>query len=55
MKLKQRVIFNSHTGEAVGIADDKLDFASKLSRIFSDKGDEAKPAIAVNQWRYDGI
>ena len=52
MKLKHGVLWNSQTGEVVGLADDMLDMNSKLRRIFSDEGDVAKPAVYVNQWRF---
>lgn len=52
MKLKGGVIFNSQTGEAVGMADDMLDLKSVLKRLFSDGGQEFKGAEKVNQWMY---
>ena len=55
MKLKHGVLWNSMTGEAVGIANDMLDLNSILKRLLSDKGDAVKPAVYVNAWRYISI
>ena len=55
MKLKHGVLWNSMTGEAVGIADDMLDLNSVLKRLVSDEGDVGKSAVYVNAWRYISI
>jgi hypothetical protein len=55
MKLKHGVLWNSMTGEAVGLADDMLDLSSVLKRLMSEEGDAVKPAVYVNQWRYISI
>ena len=55
MKLKHGVLWNSMTGEAVGIADDMLDLNAVLKRLLSDEGDVVKPAVYVNAWRYIAI
>jgi hypothetical protein len=55
MKLKHGVLWNSQTGEAVGLADDMLDLQSIMKRLFSKEGDVVKPAVYVNQWRYISI
>ena len=55
MKLKHGVLWNSMTGEAVGIADDMLDLNAVLKRLVSDEGDVVKPAVYVNAWRYISI
>jgi len=55
MKLKHGVIWNAQTGEATGLADDMLDLKATLARLLSDEGDEVKPAVYVNQWRFIGF
>ena len=55
MKLKHGVLWNSQTGEAVGLADDMLDLSSVLKHLLSEEGDVVKPAVYVNQWRYISI
>jgi len=55
MKLKHGVLWNTMTGEAVGIADDMLDLNAVLKRLVSDEGDVVKPAVYVNAWRYISI
>ena len=55
MKLKHGVVWNSQTGEAVGLEDDMLDLSAKLKRLLSEEGDVVKPAEYVNHWRYISI
>ena len=55
MKIKHGILWNSRTGEAVGLADDMLDLTSILKRLFSEEGNAVKPAVYVNQWRYIAI
>ena len=57
IKLKHGVLWNSMTGEALGIADDMLmlDLNAVLKRLLSDEGDVVKPAVYVNAWRYIAI
>ena len=55
MKLKHGVVWNSQTGEVVGLADDMLELSAKLKRLLSEEGDVVKPAEYVNHWRYISI
>jgi len=55
MKLKHGVLWNSQTGEAVGLADDMLDLKSIFKQLLSDEGNVVKPAEYVNCWRYIAI
>ena len=55
MKLKHGILWNSRTGEAVGLADDMLDLTSMLKHLFSEEDNAVKAAVYVNQWRYIAI
>ena len=52
MKLKHGVVFNSMTGEIIGLADDMLDMESVMTRILSEEGDTIEAAVYVNLWQY---
>ena len=52
MKLKYGVVFNSQTGEVIGLANDMLDMESVVTRIFSEDGDTVEAAVYVNLWKY---
>ena len=52
MKLKHGVVFNSQTGEVIGLADDMLDMESLMSSIFSEEGDTVESAAYVSLWQY---
>ena len=55
MKLKHGILWNSQTGEAVGLVDDMLDMNSQIQRLFLEEGYVVKPAVYINQWRYIAI
>ena len=55
MKVLHGIAWNTQTGDAVGLADDMLDFNSLIRRIFSDDGHTVEAAVYVNQWQFVAI
>ena len=51
MKLKHGVVFNSMTGEVIGLADDMLDLENIMTQILSEEGDTVEAAVYVNLWQ----
>lgn len=52
IKVKHGMVFNSHTLEPLGMANDDLDMKTVLRNVLSGDGNFAKPAVYVSQWRY---